>query len=139
MATACSQGGASTTATPTQTQQIQQPIEASLSGPIPPYVPGGPQVKMTLKNVSNSPVVEVTANLDLGTNVGPNSGSFTFPFNVSQTTPLMPSQSLSESHIFIGAGFSNTFKYPVKLTGTLQGGVKFDYTLLVQISAPATN
>ena len=92
---------------------------------------------MTLQNVSSTPVIGVTAILDLGSNSGPNGGSYAFSFNVSPSAPLLPNQSVNQSHIFIGGGFSGTTKYPVRVSGTFQNGVTFDYIQPAQVVSPS--
>ena len=40
---------------------IIEPLEiTSASGPIPPFAPGEPQLEITLKNISNVPINEVS-------------------------------------------------------------------------------
>jgi len=72
-------GACKGTATPTG----QQPIQVvSVSGPLPPINPGGPNVEVTLKNVSGDPVVSLTASLEIS-RVGPSNAPFVFKSTVA--------------------------------------------------------
>ena len=112
------------------TSQNQEPIEIlSVLGPLPPFTPGGPAVKITLKNVGIEPVISLTATLEP-------SRSFDFTFNVTPSNPLQPNKSTSDILTLIGGGFADNVSYPLKIHATLQNGAKFVYTKLVQIVEP---
>ncbi len=101
----------------------------SVTGPIPPFTPGGPAVEITLKNVSAEPVTGLTATLVAGR-------SFDFNFEVAPSSPLMPNGSLSSKINMIGGGFDDTAMYPLTIKATLQSGTTAVYTQQVQIKAP---
>jgi hypothetical protein len=109
--------------------QNQAVAIVSVTGPIPPFTPGGPAVAITLKNVSSEPVTGLTANLVAGR-------SFDFNFEVSPSTPLMPNGSISSKITMIGGGFDDTAMYPLMVKATLQSGAAAVYTQQVQIKAP---
>lgn len=115
---------------PVSASQNQEPIEiVSVLGPVPPFTPGGPAVKITLKNVGVEPVVSLTATLELGT-------SFDFTFDVTPSNPLQPNRSTSDTLCLIGGGFGSNVSYPLTINATLQNGGNFVYTKLVQIVEP---
>jgi hypothetical protein len=90
--------------------------------------PGGPEIEITLKNVSDEPVVYLTATLEL-LSVPANSGmkrSWDYVFSVSPSNPLPPGKSISSKNILIGGGFDEN--YAVSINGTMQSGIKFSYT-----------
>jgi hypothetical protein len=101
----------------------------SVTGPIPPFTPGGPAVEITLKNVSAEPITGLTATLVAGR-------SFDFNFEVSPAVPLMPNGSISSKITMIGGGFDDTAMYPMTIKATLQSGAAAVYTQQVQIKAP---
>ncbi|MGA2159908.1 MAG: hypothetical protein ABSG90_11915 [Dehalococcoidia bacterium] len=101
----------------------------SVTGPIPPFTPGGPAVEITLKNVSAEPITGLTATLVAGR-------PFDFNFEISPSAPLMPNQSISCKITMIGAGFDDTATYPLTVKATLQSGAAAVYTQQVQIKAP---
>jgi hypothetical protein len=116
---------------PVAAAQGQEPIEiVSVLGPIPPFTPGGPAVKITLKNVGGEPVISLAATLDV-------SESFDFTFDVTPSNPLQPNRSTSATLTLIGGGgFSSNGSYPLTINATLQNGPNFVYTKLVQIVEP---
>jgi hypothetical protein len=116
---------------PIVVSQEQEPIEiVSVLGPIPPFTPGGPAVKITLKNVGAEPVISLTATLDV-------SESYDFIFDVTPSNPLQPNKSTSTTLALIGGGgFSSDGSYPLTINATLQNGPNFVYTKLVQIVEP---
>ena len=121
------------TPSPTSTPilQHQQPVEIiSVLGLLPPINPGGPIVEITLKNVSDEPVVSLVASLELNR-------SFTFDFDITSSNPLLPDKSVSARLTLIGGGFSDNISYSLMINGTLQSGVTFAYTKQVQIVAPS--
>ena len=100
-------------------------------GPVPPFTPAGPAVKITLKNVGVEPVISLTATLEL-------SESFEFTFDVTPAHPLQPNRSTSAELTLIAGGFiSGNVSYPLTINATLQNGAKFVYTKLVQIVKPS--
>jgi hypothetical protein len=120
---------------PVSTSQIQEPIEiVSVLGPVPPPTPGGPAVKITLKNVGVEPVISLTATLGVDTPFG-TPDDFTFD-DVSPSNPLQPDGSTSDTRCLIGGGFSSSDWCPLTINATLQNGTNFVYTKLVQIQKP---
>ncbi|MDD5190664.1 MAG: hypothetical protein PHE50_06460 [Dehalococcoidales bacterium] len=119
------------------TPASQQPIEiVSVTGPVSPINPGGPIVLITLKNVSDQPVVSLTANLGIS-RAGLDNTGFIFNYDVSTSTPLLPSKSISSQLTLIGGGFAGNTSYPLKINGKLQSGASFKYTAQVQIESPS--
>jgi hypothetical protein len=116
---------------PVSASQDQEPIEiVSVLGPVPPFTPGGPAVKITLKNVGVEPIISLTATLEL-------SESFDFTFDVTPAHPLQPNRSTSAQLTLIAGGFiSDNVSYPLTINATLQDGTNFVYTKLVQIVEP---
>jgi hypothetical protein len=123
---------------PVSTSQNQEPIEiVSVLGPVPPFTPGGPAVKITLKNVGVELVISSTATLEVFSVIGT---PFDFTFDdVSPTNPLQPNRSTSATRCLIGGGFSSNGSYPLTINATLQNGANFVYTKLVQIVEPRPN
>lgn len=101
----------------------------SVTGPLPPFTPGGPAVEITLKNVSAEPVTGLIATLVTGR-------SFDFNFEVAPSSPLMPNGSISSKINMIGGGFSDNVLYSLTIKTTLQSGTTAVYTRQVQIKAP---
>ena len=122
---------------PVSASQEQEPIEiVSVLGPIPPFTPGGPAVKITLKNVGVEPVISLAAILELSESFY---STFYFTFDdVSPAHPLQPNRSTSDRFFLIGpgGGFSSNVSYPLTINATLQNGATFVYTKLVQIVEP---
>jgi hypothetical protein len=119
---------------PALASQSQEPIETvSVLGPVPPITPGGPAVKITLKNAGVEPVISLTATLEVETAFGT---SQDFAFDVTPSDPLQSDQSTSATRCLIGGGFSNSDSYPLTINATLQNGTNFVYTKLVQIQKP---
>jgi hypothetical protein len=111
----------------------QQPIEIiSVLGPLPPINPGGPVVEITLKNVSDEPIISLTATLEL-------SRSFVFNFDVTPSNPLLPNKTISAKLSLIGGGFSDSLLYPLAINGTMQNGATFVYTKQVMIKQQMLN
>ncbi len=115
-------------------QTSQSPVQiVSLTGPLPPYNPGGPTVGITLKNVGNIPIVTMIADLNTDR---------PHPFNLLTTwSPLLPGQTVNATVNLIGpaaGSFSGDIPYPVTISGTLQDGTVFNYTFLMKIALPST-
>jgi hypothetical protein len=123
---------------PVSASQDQEPVEiVSVLGPLPPFTPGGPGVKITLKNVGVEPVISLTATLEVSSASG-------FPFNftfddVTPSHPLRANRSTSGRLTLIGGGFGSDISYPLTINATLQNGTKLVYTKLVQIVEPRPN
>ena len=80
---------------PVSVSDNNQPIEVeSAIGPLEPINPGGPIVEITLKNVSDEPVVSLTATLE-------QFRLFEFIFDVTTSNPLLPGDSISSRKTLI--------------------------------------
>lgn len=113
------------------------PVEVvSVTGPIPPYNPGGPVISITLKNVGDSPITSLSATLRLPSS---NPNPYGFNFDVSQSNPLAQNMSSSFTRGLIGAGFQGDVSYPLAITGTLANGAGFSYTVQVQVEPPVNS
>jgi hypothetical protein len=123
---------------PVSASQDQEPIEiVSVLGPVTPFTPGGPAVKITLKNVGVEPVISLTATLEVYTASG-TSVDFIFD-DVTPSHPLRPNRNTSATLALIGGGFSSDVSYPLTINVTLQNGTNFVYTKLIQIVEPRPN
>jgi hypothetical protein len=120
---------------PIVVSQEQEPIEiVSVVGPVPPFTPGGPTVKITLKNVGVEPVISLIATLEVSSASG-----FPFDFTFDDVTPshpLRPNGSTSDTLCLIGGGFGSDVSYPLTINATFQNGANFVCTKLVQIVQP---
>jgi hypothetical protein len=121
----------------------QEPVEVvSATGPWPSwyedgkpvYNPGGPIAEITLKNISNEPVIFLEAALEVH---GVADRPFEFAFDVTLSNPLLPGESISDKEVLIGGGFGDTVPYPVTISGTLQSNIAFVYTKEVLITRPS--
>jgi hypothetical protein len=112
----------------------QRPIEiVTLSGPMPPVNPAGPEFELSLKNISLAPIVTLNATLELNRPYG-------FSFDVSLPVPILPGRTIKSERTVISAGFDASTTYPLKIQGTFQNGSTFEYILKVQIKPyPTTN
>jgi hypothetical protein len=137
--------GPTPTSTPSPTATLppgQEPVEVvSATGPWPSsyedgkpvYNPGGPIVEITLKNVSDEPVVFLEASLDL--NISSPANPYVFHFDVTVSKPLLSGESISSRQTLIGGGFGD-LPVPLMINGTLQSNLAFAYTKSVVITAP---
>lgn len=101
----------------------------SVNGPVAPINPGGPQVAITLNNISPKSVIALTCTLVL-------SRSFDFTFDVSAAKPWIPGSTISTKQTLIGAGFDDTQTYQLTISGTFQDGGTFTNNSQVKITAP---
>jgi hypothetical protein len=116
-----------------QVIQGASPIEiVSVTGPIPPYNPGGPVVGITLRDIGDQPVTSLDATLRVESML---TAPYSFVFKVSSSSPLLPGHSIQTIQILIDGGFESTVRYPLTISGTLSNGAKFMYTQRVQIVA----
>ncbi len=91
-----------------------------------PVTPGGPTVQIILKNVGIKPITSLKAILHLN-------NSYVFNFtNVTPSQPLATGNSVSDTEILIGGGFTTGFPYGLAITGT-QDGIPFGYDVNVHI------
>ena len=115
--------------------QSHLPIEAiSASNAQPsgqPVNPGGPVIQITLENISDEPVMALTASLVAASNIP--WGPYEFTFGVTPSNPLMPGETISATRILIGGGYNTSYYYPLIIDVTLQSGVRFTYIQRIQI------
>ncbi len=120
----------SPTPTPTATSASPTivPVTVVSVSLLQPPNPGGPTIKVTLQNNATNPVVNLQATLTLpGRN-------YTYLFaNVSKSNPLLANQDTSQTSTLIGAGFETNQTYPMTITGALQNGTQFDFTIAITI------
>jgi hypothetical protein len=123
--------------TPTATSQSQQSTAASeLTGqPIEvvsvqdtyqsgqTVTPGGPTIKITLKNISEEPIVSLNVTLEEG---GPR--SFDYDFDVTKSNPLLPNELISSERRCIGGGWGGGIPYFLIINGTMESGEVFTFT-----------
>ena len=94
--------------------------------------PGGPAIKITLKNTGMTPITSLKAKLHLN-------NDYTFDFaNVSQSEPLASGNLASDSKILIGAGFNTILGYPLTISG-ITNNIPFNFTVSVWISPTSEN
>lgn len=95
---------------------------------VPPVTPGGPTVQLTLKNINVKPITSLNATLELN-------NSYVFNFkNVTQSQPLALGNSVSDTQILIGGGFTTQSTYPLTISG-IAGGSLFSYTIKINITS----
>ena len=113
----------------TALSQNQQPIEVisvsdtHKSGET--VNPGGPNIEITLKNISKAPVVSLSVTLEESVARYP----FNFDYDVTSSNPLLPNKSISAVQRLIGGGSGDGTSYSLKISGTFQNGAPFSYTL----------
>jgi len=111
------------------------PVEVvSVTGPIPPYNPGGPVVSVALMNAGDIPITSLSATLP--SFPGGPSVPYSFVFDVNSSNPLLPGQSIKETRTLIGASIDSGLEYPLTISGTLVNGTPFSYTTQVQVVPP---
>jgi hypothetical protein len=130
---ACSNNPTSTTESSSISTNTsnQEPINVVSVSAVGPPNPGGPTVKITLKNVGVEPVVSLIANLKLE---GEKIFEYDFP-DVSSDTPLKSGVTVSQTLTLIGpTGYSDEAFYPLTINVILPNGSIFTYTKQVQIN-----
>ncbi len=110
-----------------ESDSIQSVEIVSVKGPLEPINPGGPVVGITLKNISNENIVSLNATLKL-------SMEFSFEFDVSNSNPLLPDNTIYAERILINGGFADDISYPLEISGTFQDGTTFIFTEQVMIT-----
>ena len=107
-----------------------------MTGPIPPYNPGGPVISIALLNVADLPITSLNATVQLESQtqlIIP----YSFQFGVNSSDPLLSGQSICDTlKSLIGAGFDSNQDYPLTIEGILSNGTEFSFTQYVQIVAP---
>jgi len=107
-----------------------RPIEVvGVVGPIPPFNPGGPTVRITLKNTGSESVTQLKATLEL-------EKSYEYNFEINASDPLLTGGSIFAQQTLIGGGISSETSYPLKISATLQSGSIIAYTVQVMIGTP---
>jgi hypothetical protein len=135
---ACSSDTLSTTeppntlvTSPTGATPNQEPVEVISVSEAGQPNPGGPTIKITLKNTVNEAVVSLKVVLKLE---GEKTFEYDFP-DVSTSTPLQSGESTSQTLNLIGpTGYSDEAFYPLTIHVRLANGDTFNYTKQVQIS-----
>ncbi len=92
--------------------------------------PGGPPIQLILKNIGTMPITSLNATLVLN-----NDYNFNF-HEVSESQPLVPDNSTSDTKILIGGGFTSDATYPLTING-IANKIPFSFTQNVHI--PYTN
>ena len=109
----------------------QSPIDVmSVTGPVPPYLPAGPEIKLTLRNVGNLPIISLNATLQADS---PYKSNF---IDVNSSSPLAPGKSMES--IQIGIGFTTGSYYLLIINGILSSGLPFSITEQVSVSSPSS-
>ena len=106
----------------------------SVTGPIPPYNPGGPVVSIAVKNIANLPITFLNATLEVSS--AEPSVIYSFNFGINSSNPLLQNQTIQSTRTLIGAGFDNSVSYPLVISGNLTNGVSFNFTEQVMIVQP---
>jgi hypothetical protein len=119
------------TATVTLGLTVPPPVVdvVAVRGPLLPINPGGPEVEITLKNITDIPITMLVAIFDLNR-------QFVFNFEVGTTNPLSPGQTTSTKLTLIGGAFDTGTKYPVEISGVRQDGRQFHYSVQIEIMPP---
>jgi plastocyanin len=102
----------------------------SISGTNSPPNPGGPEIQLQLMNIGMKSVTNLNATLVLNNN-------YVFNFkDVTESNPLAPGHSASDTETLIGAGYTTEMTYPLIVAGIVNNE-PFNYTLNIHI--PYTN
>jgi hypothetical protein len=113
-----------TTVTVTQLPSSEQPVQVVSVSETDFINPGGPQIIMTLKNNSDEPIISLKVLLS---EPGGFNSPWTFNFNASPASPLLPGQSIDTTQIMIGGGWGGGISYSLTVSGTLQNGTAFSF------------
>ena len=107
----------------------------SVTGPIPPYNPGGPVVSISLKNIGETPITSLNATLAF---VNPRNvlTPWPFSFNASPSNPLWPGESINATSTLIGASIDSSLEYPLTVNGAFLNGTQFSFTEQVKVLPP---
>jgi hypothetical protein len=112
------------------TSNTGQPIAIVSVSSVGPPNPGGPTVKITLKNVGTEPVTLITCILQLD---GEKTFTYNFP-DVSSSTPLPPDGIVSQTLNLIGpTGYNDETFYPLQITVIMENGKIVAYSEQVQV------
>jgi hypothetical protein len=131
---ACSGKASSSTINNTE---VIKPVEiVSVTGPMPPFNPGGPNVEIAVKNTSIYPVTHLIAQLNLNLQTPPI--AYVFDFGLTQDAPLAPGATTNLTRNLINGSFNDIF-YTITLdvgyTGAA-GEATANYAVQIQIGSP---
>ncbi len=84
--------------------------------------PGGPEIEITLRNVSQEQVVSLDALIE------ERGRQYSFDFSVTSSRPLAPGRLASARRVLIGGGWGDGVTYSVNVSGTLQSGLTFSFS-----------
>jgi hypothetical protein len=87
--------------------------------------PAGGTLYISLMNISNETITSLFVTLN----------GFIVPFDVSNSNPLLPGQTITGSHLLLSTGFIFNYSYPLSLKGTTQSGALFDDTVIAQVKS----
>jgi len=125
-----STGASSTPTSPASPipSHLVEPVEViSVIGPEQLINPGGPSVTITLKCISDEPIISLRATLELN-----RSYDFNFPASVSR--PFSKGDTSARGMTLINAGFSDEVSYSLTISGIFQDGWTFSFTKYVYIT-----
>ncbi len=83
--------------------------------------PGGPEIEITLKNVSREEVISLDASIE------ERGRRYNFDFGVSSSRLLAPGRTVSARRVLIGGGWGDSVSYSVNVSGTLRSGTTFNF------------
>ncbi len=83
--------------------------------------PGGPEIEITLKNVSREDVISLDASIEERGRL------YNFDFGVSSSRPLAPGRTASARRVLIGGGWGDSVSYSVNVSGTLRSSTTFNF------------
>jgi hypothetical protein len=105
---------------------VNPPFEVSVIGPIQPYNPGGPEIEITFKNVSDKQIYEFASAIYLNRD-----------FSLGDFGDLLPGENVTAKRILPNGAFSDNVSYSLYIYGvSMQSAKRFSYTTQVQIQAP---
>ena len=115
-----------------------RPIEiVSVTGPMPPLNPGGPNVEITVKNTSEYPVTYLIVRLNLNLPTPP--AAYSFDFGLTAEAPLAPGETAKLARSLINGSFNAEASYTLTIVAGYNGTTgtaTADYAVQVQIASP---
>ena len=132
---ACSGKASSSTINNTE---VIKPVEiVSVTGPMPPFNPGGPNVEIAVKNTSIYPVTHLIAQLNLNLQTPPI--AYVFDFGLTKGSPLAPGATADLTRNLINGNFNAetfyTLTFDVGYAGAT-GDATENYAVQIQIDSP---
>lgn len=112
--------------TPISNETENQAVKVVEIKMVPPYTPGGPVIQLTLQNIGTTPVTHLDATLEMNYNY-----AFNFQ-SITSSTPLIPSNSISNTTMLIGGGFQTESTYSLAISG-MKDNMPFGYVEKVHI------